>query len=642
MRSTFCLLLLSFALPALGTPTQDADFLAAHKAYQKGDAVRLEQFVQRLKGTPLEVYADYYRLRLGMETAETGAIKAFLARTEDTPVIDRLRGEWLKHLGQKQEWAMFDAEYPRLIKEDTELTCYALQSRLRHQKLAALNEARNLWFDGRGQPDSCGPLFEEALSAGIIGERDIRLRLRLALEAGNVSLARQLAARLEGTIPPAVLHMAATDPGRYLEKAKLRDASEDMRTVALFALRRLASQSPDLAIARWNKMAMHFPEREQRYFYGWLAYEAARKLDDRATHWFKAAGDAPLNMEQSAWRVRAALRAQDWPAVLAGIAAMDARQQRETAWQYWRARALREAGKTDEARGIFARLGSEHDFYGQLAVEEISRSAISSKTGDYKPSEQDIADMLALPGIQRTLALYRMDLRSEAFREWSWAVRNFNDHELLTAAEIARRHQMYDRAIGAAELTVNVHDFGLRYLAPYRTALQSYLREHGLEEAWVYGLMRQESRFAASAKSSAGASGLMQLMPATARWVASRLGLKSYRHALIHEVDLNLKLGTYYLKTVLSWFDDNPVLATAAYNAGPGRARRWRGDQALEGAIYAESIPFDETRDYVKKVMSNTMHYAWQFDAAAFTLKQRMGTIAAKTPANQRAVPDER
>jgi soluble lytic murein transglycosylase len=233
-------------------------------------------------------------------------------------------------------------------------------------------------------------------------------------------------------------------------------------------------------------------------------------------------------------------------------------------------------------------------------------------------------------------------MRSEALEEWRWVLRNLNDRELLAAAEIAKRNEMYDRAIGAAEKTVHVHDFSMRYLAPYRSELQTHIREHGLDEAWVYGLMRQESRFATSAKSETGASGLMQIMPSTARWVARKLGLKSYRNALIHQLDTNLRLGTYYMKSVLSQSENNPVLASAAYNAGPSRALQWRGDQPLEGAIYTESIPFEETRDYVKKVMSNTVYYADQFGNPPRSLKQRLGTIAGRPVHNQPAIANGR
>jgi soluble lytic murein transglycosylase len=355
------------------------------------------------------------------------------------------------------------------------------------------------------------------------------------------------------------------------------------------------------------------------------------------------AEDAPLSEQQSAWRVRAALRAQDWPEVLAGIDAMSVQQQRDGTWRYWKARALQTLGSPLEARNVFAPLSTEYNFYGQLAGDELaSTSVMSAAAPAYKPSKETVAEMLGLPGVQRTLALYRMSMNSDALEEWRWMLRNFNDRELLTAAEIARSYEMYDRAIGAAEKTVNLHDFSMRYLAPYRDALQGHIRENGLDEAWVYGLMRQESRFVTNAKSNVGAAGLMQIMPATARWVAKKLGLKSYRNQLIHQLDTNLRLGTYYMKTVLAQFDDSPVLASAAYNAGPSRARQWRGSQPLEGAIYAESIPFDETRDYVKKVMSNTMYYAYQFGAAPRSLKQRMGIVAGKSVENQQPVPDEK
>ena len=201
---------------------------------------------------------------------------------------------------------------------------------------------------------------------------------------------------------------------------------------------------------------------------------------------------------------------------------------------------------------------------------------------------------------------------------------------------------MYDRSINAAEHTTALHDFNLRYPAPFRETMQGRLRENGLEEAWVYGLMRQESRFASQAKSDVGAAGLMQIMPATARWVARKMGMRDYRSALIHETEINLKLGTYYMKNVLSTFDNNAVMASAAYNAGPARVRQWRAEKPLEGAIYVETIPFDETRDYVKKVMSNTVYYSKLFEQPTNSLKQRLGVIGGKTPENQKPIPDER
>ncbi len=630
MRFLFLLILLMTTSALAG---QDDDFLAARDAFRAGNAHQLAALATRLQDTPLEVYVAYYQLKLNLDTADVGSIRDFLARPADTPLIDRMRAEWLKTLGKKQQWDLFDGEYPKLKNPDVELICYALQSRMRHQEASVLSEAHDLWFSAKEMPESCGVPFDAAISAGVISEQDIWQRQRLALEAGNVTLAKSLAGRLSGklAISPVALDRPMDNPGRYLERAPVKSVGQ--RRVALFALLRLARQSPDMAMARWEKIKARFSENERSYFYGWLAYEAARKHDARALQWYVQAEDTPLNDQQQAWRVRAALRTQDWGSVLSGIEAMASLQQNEATWRYWKARALQALGRHVDALEIFVPLSAEHTFYGELAREEISRTPVLSvMQPTFQPDKKELEDMERLPGVQRALALYRMDLRTDALREWAFVTRNFNDQQLLAAAEVARRHEMYDRAINTAEKTVKVHDFSLRYLAPYRAVMRQHIQENGLEEAWVYGLMRQESRFVTTARSGVGATGLMQIMPTTAHWIARKLGLKDYRTALLQQLDTNLLLGMYYMKNMLVSLDGSPVLASAAYNAGPGRARRWRADVPMEGAIYIETIPFDETRDYVKKVMSNTMYYAQEFGAPARSLKARLGIIGANSP----------
>jgi soluble lytic murein transglycosylase len=180
-----------------------------------------------------------------------------------------------------------------------------------------------------------------------------------------------------------------------------------------------------------------------------------------------------------------------------------------------------------------------------------------------------------------------------------------DDRQLLAAAELARRNEVWDRAIGTADRTVLEHDFSVRYLAPYRELLAEQARTRELEEPWVLGVIRQESRFITGARSSTGATGLMQVMRNTARWVVQRTHMKGFSWTRLSDPSVNAALGTYYLRHVLDQFDGNPVVAAAAYNAGPSRARQWRGTEPIEGAIFAETIPFGETRDYVKKVMAN-------------------------------------
>jgi soluble lytic murein transglycosylase len=631
MSSIKFLLLFLLLVCGVAQANQDDDFLAARDAFRAGDAAKLTMYANRLQNSPLEVYTAYYQLRMQLDTATTEQVQVFLARPNDTPLIDRLRAEWLKSLGKTQQWELFDKEYSKLINDDSQLHCYFMQSGLRTQQQAILHQVHDLWLTTDDVSESCAVLFETAITAGSISGQEIWQKMQQALQTDNILLARSLINLLPGhPVSSKMLDLTIENPVKFLKKPLLTNKFQ--RAMSLFALQRLARLSCDLASAQWTGLSPHFSVDEQHYFFGRLGYEAARKHDPRAVEWFKLAGDTPLNAQQAAWRVRAALREQNWTNVLSYIDAMSPAQRKESCWQYWRARALLAAGKRKDAQLIFVPLSAESTFYGQLAEQELGDTPVlSAVTQDFQPGEQELLDMEKFPGVQRTIALYRMNLRTDALREWSWLVRNFNDKELLTAAEIARRHEMYDRAINTAERTVQIHDFSLRYLAPYRKAMSEYIRENNLDESWVYGLMRQESRFVTSARSGVGAAGLMQIMPSTARWIAKKLGLKDYSLSLLHQLDTNLKMGTYYMKNMLSSLDNSPVLASAAYNAGRSRALRWRADTPLEGAIYIETIPFEETRDYVKKVMSNTVYYAQQFGEPPRSLKMRLGIISGKT-----------
>ena len=621
--------------------SQEEEFLAARDAYKAHDVGRLEQYAQHLEGYLLYPYVAYWGLQSRLEQASPEEIKDFLARNRDTPLADRLRGEWLKMLGKSQQWTLFLSEYPLLVKGDKTLTCYALQARLGNGDKEALQQAKPLWFDGADLPSSCSPLFDALAADGQLTGDDIWARIRLALEAGNLNVAKAASAYLPANtgLNGRALDKAADNPQRYLEKGRPDFRSRAGREVVMFALYRLARTQPDLAQYEWDKLRRHFGAADRGYMWGRLAYYAARKHDPVALKWFKEAGDFPLTDVQLAWKARAALRAQDWAELLAAVGAMPEAEQDQDNWRYWKARALREQGKLAQANAILAPLSREQGFYGQLAGEDLGQ-VVANPPGSSKPSEQGIASVQDMPGIRRALALYRLDLRPEATREWIWAIRGMDDKHLLAAAELARRNGWYDRAINTADKTVQLHDFSLSFLAPYREVMRSYTSQLDLDEAWVYGLIRQESRFAPQARSGAGAAGVMQLMPATARWVARRLGLKDYRHAMVSELDTNIALGTYYLKHVMTLLDGSPLLATAGYNAGPLRAKRWRDDKSMEGAVYAESIPFTETRDYVKKVMSNAVYYARRFGQRLVSLKQRLGVVGGKS--DEGAAPGDR
>jgi soluble lytic murein transglycosylase len=582
-----------------------------------------------LKGHLLEPYANYWQLTLRLEQASPEDVRAFLAANRDSPLSERLRNEWLRVLGRREQWELFNAEAPLLAADDIEITCYALQSRLRVNPEATLPEARPLWFVPRDLPESCTPLFSALAAAGKLPPDALWMRVRLALEAGQVSLARSIAEWLPSGQAPdhALLESIASNPAGYLERQNFNLKSRAGRETVLFAVHRLARTSAQQAARHLAKLEPQLPQEERAYIWGMVAYLGAMRHDRDALAWFARAGD--LSDVQLAWKARAALRARNWQEVLAAIDAMTGRESSDPAWRYWKARAFKALGRRDEANELLQPLAVEFNFYGQLALEELGGKVAVPATA-YKPGAEDMRAMGQHIGLRRALALYRLNLRTEANREWLWAIRDFDDKQLLAAAELARRYELYDRTINTADRTVGLHDFSLRYLAPYRDVLKVHTEQLALDEAWVYGLIRQESRFIWGAKSRAGASGLMQLMPGTARWVAKKLGLKDWRWSQVSDVDVNVNLGTYYLKHVLDSLDGYPVLASAAYNAGPGRARAWRPESAMEGAIYAETIPFNETRDYVKKVMSNTSYYSQALNQQVQTLKERLGMVTPR------------
>mgnify|MGYP001411059067 FL=1 len=619
--------------------SQDEDFLAARDAFRAGDVIRYERYAKSLNDYALEPYIAYWRLRMRLEQASPEEVQALLDRAKDSPVANSLRVDWLKSLANKQQWDLFDAEYPQFAGEDGELLCYSLQSRLRAGGAEALSYARTLWFSGREQPDSCNALFDMLTAQQMLTVDDIWARIRLALEAGNTGVARRVAEYLPAKEQPdgAVLSRIAINPQAFLDKKGFNLKTRAGRETVLFAVQRLARTSAQLAAQQWGKLGEKFSDAERGYVWGLIAFQGAQRLDADALRWYAQAGE--LTDAQLAWKVRAALRAQRWPDVLAAVDAMSAKESQDSAWRYWKARALKKLGRSPEAQALLAPLAVEFNFYGQLAAEELGGRGRMPATA-FKPNRDEVQAMAKAPGFQRALVLYRLNLRYEGNREWMWTIRGFDDKQLLAAAEYARRNELYDRAINTAERTRDVHDFSMRYLAPYRDVMKEFVSQQQLDEAWVYGLIRQESRFIVDVKSSAGAAGLMQLMPATARWVAQKIGLKDYRWTRVSEVETNLNLGTWYLRHVLDTLDNHPVLASAAYNAGPGRARAWRADAPMEAAIYAETIPFNETRDYVKKVMSNASYYSQQFGQTVVSLKDRIGVIIPRARAGDRPLDE--
>lgn len=624
MNLVFALLLSLLLAWTPGGALGDDDFLAMREAFRVKDVKKLEQLAPRLKGHVLEPYAEFWRLLAQLDDADAQTVRAFLNEYKDTFVAERMRAAWLKRLGKEGQWAVFETERTALAEPDVEITCYAVQARMRRDP-AALREARALWFTDRATPESCAPLFTTLVGNGQLSTQDVWMRVRMALAAGQVGMAVRAADLLPAgnALSAKVLSAVAQSPASHLARP-FDAASRVARETTMFAAYRLARTSPQQAAMHWANLESRFTPEERAYVWGHIGLQGALKHDPEALAWYAKAG--AMTDYQLEWRARAALRAGDWKTLIAAVDAM-VKENQDAPWRYWKARALRAMGRDAEALALLKPLSEEFSFYGQLALEDLG-GKITTPPASYTPSAAEIQAMSQTAGLRRALTLYALGMRFDANREWAWTIRSFDDRQLIAAAEVARRNgNLPDRVIATAEKTVAQHDFRLRYFAPYRDALKVHAARHDLDEAWVLGLIRQESRFMADVRSSAGAMGLMQLMPGTAKWVAGRLGLKNWRWSEVTDVDTNLSLGTYYLRHVYDYLDASPVLASAAYNAGPGRARAWRPDRTMESAAWAETIPFNETRHYVKLVMANASYYAHLLTQQVQSLRNRIGEV---------------
>lgn len=609
----------------------DEAFVAAHDAFTKNDSDRFEKAAAQARTHPLANYLEFWRLRLRLQAPEAVAapgiadapIRSFVERNADTLVADLMRRHWMLDLGRRAAWESFDVEYAKwVLRDDDEVDCYSTLGRVQRGQPAP--EARTRVFSVRSFGDGCAALLEAMARTGALTRTDLFERLLVALERNSANDVRTIAA--QSGFDTAAVERALARPAKSLESAPPRE-------LALIALARMARSEPEEAIARLPAMAQVLRDEDRAFVWSQIAASGMRRLDARSLEWAQLSAEAPATDETWAWLARAALRAEDWPTLRKFIARMSDARREESAWVYWLARALRATGEPEHAEALLRPLAGKFDFYGMLAAEELG-ALTSVPPRALAPSDAELDEAARNAGFDRAMRFYRLGLRFEGNREWNFQLRGMDDRRLLAAAQWACRQQVLDRCVNTAERTRTEHDFTLRFVSPFVEQMKPAAAQRELDPAWIYGLIRQESRFISDARSGAGARGLMQIMPATGRWIAQKLGERGHRTEHLNELDTNLRYGTFYLRTVLDDLEGSAVLASAAYNAGPGRPRNWRATltRPVEGAIFAEIIPFGETRDYVKKVLSNAVFYSALFSGEPQSLKARLGSVAPQAP----------
>lgn len=636
------------ALPVAAQSGEERLMRDARDAYQRKDKSRLASLRLAAVDTrhPLATWIDYWDLSGRLNEATPDEVQAFYGRWPGSFVEDRLRNDWLLELGARRDWSAFAREYPRFrMDDDREVHCYALL--VEHQTGEDVRaRARRAWLAQREPDQGCQLLAKTLYDAGRFSNEDIWRKVRHTAEH-NRPRAGRLAASILGEPVAKAVGEVFDSPARYLATRAIALGHHRSELAAL-ALARMAASDPAAAAQRLEaSWGAALGGEHGAWAWAQVAKQGALDLHPQALEWTRTAfsslkrklEDHPdWSDETLGWLARSALRLgqgpERWQLTLRAVAAMSPNEQADPTWRYWRARAQLALSKPSPASGpadpirqaaenSLAELAGEFGFYGQLAAEDLGApQSLPARPAAISATEKEATRRHA--GLQRALAAIDMSFRTEGVREWNFSLIGMNDRELLAAAELACQRELWDRCIHTAERARLEVDLSLRFPMPFRSDIQARAREAGLEPALMYGLIRQESRFITVARSGAGAAGLMQVMPATASWTAKRIGLP-FQASQLTDPETNLRLGAAYLKMMLDDLDGSFPMAAAAYNAGPGRPKRWREGPSLEAAVWIEHIPIHETRDYVKKVSSNAAYYAGLMSGKPASLKARLG-----------------
>ena len=659
---------LAQAATVLTDARADAVITDMAQAFKRGDRKRLSTLLPQAKGHPLEAWAAYWELKARLDEASTSEVRSYLSRYAGTYQEDRLRNDWLLLLGSRRDWTTLSDEHPHYrMRDDRELRCYILTVELLEKGPRAspdlADEVRRNWMGMREADDGCTLAADRLYFNKQFTALDIWRKARLMMEHNRPRTARNAVFIVAPDAANAVTDVN-NNALKFLTK-HIAAPQKVRQELVVMALVKVATTQPDEAAKLMkNKWQPYLTTEERHWVWGVIGRQSAMRLDEDALdHFARVAHDKDLNDDMLGWKARAALRAGStpkWNIVESSIQAMSAEARRDPTWIYWHARALLARKRVtpqvqQEATTALESMAGVRGFYEQLALEELGRK-VTAPARPAPPTPEEMEAARSNPSLQRALYAIAMGLRSEGVREWNYATNLVNaqgqsglmsDRELLAAAQLACDHQVWDRCINTSDKTRQVMDFEQRFPMPFKDSVIARARDINLDPAYVYGLIRQESRFVMDARSGVGASGLMQVMPATAKWTARKIGMNGFTPDQITDRDTNIAIGTGYLKLVLDSFEGSMPLAAAAYNAGPSRSRRWRAPNdgagpVLEGAIWAENVPFNETRDYVKKVLSNTTNYAALITGQPQSLKARLGQVGprnASAPAENLDLP---
>jgi len=622
------------------THAADEQFNDALQAANAGNIGLLQQFQTSMQNDVLGYYPEYWSLNVNLAIQPASNIVNFAQRYPQSAMAEKLAADYVEEKVKQADFATAQPVLQYVTNADQAESCAVAQVRAKSGDSLVFAEYKDVWLNTNSQPEPCMGLGRMMLSSPLMTEQDRQQRLWGQLRAGQSGQALATAQTLGMSLSLSQFNQIQANPLNYLWSAPKASATDHAYLV--FALGRLADSDLNTAISSVQRAAQGTPVQVQKALYRVVGYIGGttvmkNNFNREVLDYLDASYGLPFSAEEAEIYARQSIRFSGWESLIRAIDAMSVSQKQEDRWQYWLARASEQrgdAGSKRTAQEIFKRLAHGDDYHNLLAKDHLGQS-YNNIPNNVQPSNSDIQRLNQDIHFSRAFALRRVNAPDNYInREWNWAVRQaylkHDDGLLLAAAKRATDMGWYDRAIYAADRTENKHNYAYRYAMPHQSYVVSHSRNAGIDPAWAYGLMRQESRFVSHARSHVGAGGLMQIMPDTAKLVARQMG-EAYNPAALTDMNTNIRYGTFYLSMIQSQLSNSPVLATAGYNAGPNRARRWQPDvQPIAADQYTETIPLIETRDYVKHVMTNATHYGVLLGQGAQSIEKRMNIIPLK------------
>ena len=610
------------------TVAQRAAFKQAWAAAQQGgDGWRAH--AGQLRNYPLYPYLPAAALEHDIRQIDLATVQAYLAKYPGLIPAQDLRRDFLLELARRQDWNGFLALYQPGMGDT--LACDALQARMAGgAKLDFDTDLATLWTRPE-LPGACDPVLQAAHDQGLLTASRLWARIDRAADAGRGGTIAVLANWLPAPQNQEAqwLAQALRDPASAVAAAANWPDTERARQAATLALERQARRDTPAADAAWQQLQarFQFSTSQRDTILRALALFHATDFEPDALARLIALPAAAQNAATREWRARVALAAQDWPAVLAAIAAMPDTQQQDAEWRWFRARALAATGHGEEAQAIYTDLAGATTFFGFLAADQLKQPYVICPRASPDAPRQRQA-LLAQPGLLRAFELFAVDLPKLARREWSRALDGADEHTQVLAVELADSRDWYDRAAFTLNHGEAMRYYTLRFPLASQDGLVPQAGQAGIDPAWAYGILRAESAWMSDARSGADARGLMQLVPATAALVAKRNGLAWTGGDSLYDPTVNIALGTRYLAQMAARYNGAPWLASAAYNAGPNRVDQWvAARSSLPPDLFIATIPYKETREYVARVMDYSVMYDWRLHGKVLSMADRLTPI---------------